>query len=272
MHVDVEEPPPSGSQCEVTGEEVRQLETQDVIQHTQRDVTRPSARAIENDRNSGSLSESLFAEIVEEPPPSGSQCEVTGEEVRQLETQDVIQHTQRDVTTPIARAIENASNSGSLSESLFAEIVSRYLNAFTPSSKNEFEDFLQYLQEIHEVVVLDCHLGSLVLTVECNSLEILDKLWEDYHSGHLDEVVQQCLVSDDILDVLGLTQTEAKVKTFIDEEEYKSCRQHFFSYQGEYHRCTVSLIYNVWFIFTRYRKYLIMKISRNVNFANLAFF
>ena len=207
LHIDFETPPASGSQRGETEMEVRQLETQDLIQHTQRDVTTCSARAIEYAGN--------------------------GMEVRQLETQDVIQHTQRDVTTCRARAIENAGNSGSSAEKLIELIGSRYVNAINPSSKDEFHDLLQYLKEIRKVVVVDSHLGSLVLTVECNSLEILDKLWEDYCSGHLGKVVQKCLVSDDILNILG--PTEVKVTTSINEEEYKACRQHFLNYQGKYH-------------------------------------
>ena len=207
LHIDFETLPSSGSQCGDTEVEVRQLETQDVIQHAQRDVTTCNARAIEKAAN--------------------------GMEVRQLETQDVIQHTQRDVTTCRARAIENAGNSGSSSENLIALIGSRYVNTINPSSRDEFHDLLQYLKEIRKVVVVDCDLGSIVLTVECNSLEILDKLWEDYRSGHLGKVVQKCLVSDDILNILG--PTEVKVTTSINEEEYKACRQHFLNYQGKYH-------------------------------------
>ena len=207
LHIDFETLPESGSQRGETEVELRQLETQDLIQHTQRDVTTCSARAIEY---------------------AGS-----GMEVRQLETQDVIQHTQRDVTTCRARAIENAGNSGSSAEKLIELIGKRYVNTINPSSKDEFHDLLQYLKDIRKVVVVDCHLGSLVLTVECNSLEILDKLWEDYRSGHLGKVVQKCLVSDDILNILGAT--EVKVTTSINEEEYKACRQQFLNYQGKYH-------------------------------------
>lgn len=207
LHIDFETLPGSGSQCGETEVEVRQLETQDLIQRTQRDVTTCSVRAIEYAGN--------------------------GMEVRQLETQDVTQHTQRDVTTCRARAIENPGNSGSSSENLIALIGSRYVNTINPSSRNEFHDLLQYLEDIRKVVVVNCHLGSLVLTVECNSLEILDKLWEDYRSGHLGKVVQKCLVSDDILNILG--PTEVKVTTSINEEEYKACRQHFLNYQGKYH-------------------------------------
>lgn len=204
MNIDFEALPASGSQCGDTEVEVRQLETQDVIQHTQRDVTTCSARAIDFAGN--------------------------GMEVRQLQTQDVIQHTQRDVATCRAGAIENSGNSGSSSENLIALIGSRYVNTINPSSRDEFHDLLQYLKDIRKVVVVDCHLGGLVLTVECNSLEILDQLWEDYCSGHLGKVVQKCLVSDDILNILG--PTEVKVTTSINEEEYKACLQHFLNYQG----------------------------------------
>ena len=62
-------------------------------------------------------------------PASGSQRGETEVEVRQSETQDVIQHTQRDITKCRARAIENAGNSGSSAEKLIELIGSRYVNA-----------------------------------------------------------------------------------------------------------------------------------------------
>ena len=71
--------------------------------------------------------------------------------------------------------------------------------------------------------------GSLLITVTCSSLQILEGLWEDYSSGHLNEVVQQTLVTPDVLEKLGLS--ELKLKTTISEEEYKKCKEYFSSEQ-----------------------------------------
>lgn len=69
--------------------------------------------------------------------------------------------------------------------------------------------------------------GSLLIKVTCSSLEILEGLWEDFSSGHLNEVIEQTLVTSDILEVLGLS--DLKLQTTIKEEEYKKCKEFFFS-------------------------------------------
>lgn len=65
--------------------------------------------------------------------------------------------------------------------------------------------------------------GSLIVMVECGSLEILERLWEDYRTGYLNEVVQKFLVTEEILKAFGLAQV--KLSTTIKEEEYKTCRE-----------------------------------------------
>lgn len=67
--------------------------------------------------------------------------------------------------------------------------------------------------------------GSLMLVVQCRTLEILERLWTDYESGHLNEVAESCLVSEKIrrkFDIESLT-----LKTTIDREDYLACRRSF---------------------------------------------
>ena len=66
-------------------------------------------------------------------------------------------------------------------------------------------------------------MGSLLITVKCRSLQVLEDLWTDYTSGHLNEMVQKCLVTEDILNDLGLS--ELKLGTTIKENDYKACKQ-----------------------------------------------
>ena len=70
--------------------------------------------------------------------------------------------------------------------------------------------------------IIGVSFGSLLITVKCDSLQILERLWEDYSSGHLGEVVQRSLVTEEILTKLSLT--ELKLETTISEEEYKACK------------------------------------------------
>jgi len=80
------------------------------------------------------------------------------------------------------------------------------------------------MEKVRKVILVDAKEGSLIITVKCNSLQILDELWEDYCSGHLNEVAQKFLVTKDILETFGLI--EMKLSTTIVEEEYKACREY----------------------------------------------
>ena len=83
---------------------------------------------------------------------------------------------------------------------------------------------------MRETLYIGNEVGSLIITVECSSLRILDELWEDYCEGNLNEVAQKFLVTEDILTVFGLT--EVKLIVTIAEEEYRACREHFLKRAG----------------------------------------
>ena len=110
------------------------------------------------------------------------------------------------------------------SQQILNSIASKYLDNLNPSTLEDFNGFLLYMKEIRKVIVVDCKHGSLIITVECGSLEILEELWQDYCAGNLGRVVQQCLVTEDILKELGLS--EIKLITTIDEKDYKDCQKY----------------------------------------------
>ena len=105
-------------------------------------------------------------------------------------------------------------------------ISTMYLKSIKPSTSEEFNAFIVYMEKVRQVIVVDKKSGSLKITLECTSLEILDEPWQDYCTGNLGKVVQAFLVTEDILKKLGLT--EVKLTTTIEEEEYSSCREYFF--------------------------------------------
>jgi len=100
-------------------------------------------------------------------------------------------------------------------------IAFNYLQATQPSSRDDFDSFLAYMEKM-QLAIAGVKIGSLLITVKCDSLQILERLWEDYLSGHLGEVVQRCFVTEEIL--TGLSLAELKLKTTISEEEYKACK------------------------------------------------
>ena len=98
------------------------------------------------------------------------------------------------------------------------------------SFKNSFALLIQYLQVKLGVTVQSHSVGSFLVRVTCSSLEILEGLWKDYCSGHLNEVVQETLVTTEVLETLGLS--ELKLKTIIFEEEYNACKEFFMQNSG----------------------------------------
>ena len=103
-------------------------------------------------------------------------------------------------------------------------IADSYVRKMEPSSQEVFNDFMRYMEQVRQVVVTDVKTGSIIITVTCNSLEILDGLWIALCTGTLNKMAQS-LVTKDVLKTFGLT--EMKLITTIVEEDYKACRELF---------------------------------------------
>ena len=108
----------------------------------------------------------------------------------------------------------------------------KYLQTIDPSKPEDMNGFVYYLEKVRNVLIVEAKQGSLIITVECSSLEILDGLWIDYCTGYLDEMAQKYLVTEQILNELGLNAV--KLTTTILEEEYISCRNYFLQLSGEF--------------------------------------
>ena len=101
-------------------------------------------------------------------------------------------------------------------EEVLSTIAFKYLKDVSPKSKEDYNNFLTYMKEM-QFIIKGVATGSLVITVKCVSLQILEELWEHYSSGHLGKVVQNSFVTKEILKELNLA--ELKLKTTIKEEE-----------------------------------------------------
>ena len=111
-----------------------------------------------------------------------------------------------------------------LREKFFLLAGNNYLETTPPRSKEERDEFMDFMQDLR-VLIKGARQGSLVITVQCKSLQILEELWREYLSGHLGEVVQNCFVTETILKELNLA--ELKLKTTMDVEEYNACKLYF---------------------------------------------
>ena len=95
--------------------------------------------------------------------------------------------------------------------------ASKYLQTTDTSN-----GFVKYLDE-RKAEIVDVLAGSLIISVECGSQQLLDELWNDYCSGRVNEMAEKYLVTEEILNELGLT--EVKLKTTIPKEEYSAYRE-----------------------------------------------
>ena len=96
-----------------------------------------------------------------------------------------------------------------------------------------------YLDGVLDVIVREIKEGSLIITVECRTLKILEGLWDDYCSGHLNAVAEESLLTDDIK--IRFQVEFVKLKTTILVEDYVACKRFLTSVSGElFSVCQVS--------------------------------
>ena len=100
------------------------------------------------------------------------------------------------------------------------------------SFKESVDLFLRYLRCKLHLLVRNNEVGSWHITVECSSLQVLEGLWEDYRSGHLNSVAQEKLITPQVLAKLGLT--ELKLETFISEDQYQKGKKLLEASSGDY--------------------------------------
>ena len=111
-------------------------------------------------------------------------------------------------------------------------IARKYFQTVNTTKPEELNGFLQYLTNVRKVLVLDPQQGSLILTALCSSLKILDTLWYDYCTGHLNDMAQKYLLTEHVLKEFDLT--ELKLTTTIQGEEYIAARKFFMQGSGKH--------------------------------------
>ena len=83
------------------------------------------------------------------------------------------------------------------------------------------EAFIEYLISAYGVVLIAVGRGSVVIILECISLESLARVWNDYVSGRLDQVAEGYLVPDKMKKELNV-ETNC-LRTTIRKENYLNC-------------------------------------------------
>lgn len=96
------------------------------------------------------------------------------------------------------------------------------------------------LRRLHAYLVGELHLmnvnyktGSIKITVKCRTLKILEGLWDDYCSGHLNAVAEECLVTEKVKDELSMETI--KLATTLLEEDYLACKLSLMEISGTFY-------------------------------------
>ena len=88
-----------------------------------------------------------------------------------------------------------------------------------------------YLKGALDLIVRQAIEGSLLITVECRTLDILERLWEDYCSGHLNAVAEERLLTEDIKKRFDVESV--KLETTILEKDYLACKMFLMDISSE---------------------------------------
>ena len=107
-------------------------------------------------------------------------------------------------------------------------IYQKFHDVSTPDS---IRAFTKFLEEVLNVAIRMVESGSLVITVQCPTLESLESLWNDYQSGYLNDIAETFLVTDELKRKLGMQNI--RLKTSIEEENYLICKNAFMEISGE---------------------------------------
>ena len=93
---------------------------------------------------------------------------------------------------------------------------------FDLSSLEGLKDFYAYLVGHLQLMDVNFDKGSIKITVKCRTHEILEGLWDDYCSGHLNAVAEECLITEKVKDELDMETIT--LTTTILEEDYLACK------------------------------------------------
>ena len=99
------------------------------------------------------------------------------------------------------------------------------------STASGLSDFVKYVEDTYNLSLTSVGMGSLVIKGQCPDLQSLESLWNDYCCGVLNEAAERFLVTDDMNKEINLVTI--RLKTFIEEESYFTCKKALMEKSGE---------------------------------------
>ena len=103
---------------------------------------------------------------------------------------------------------------------------------FDLSSYEGIDDYCVYLRGHLSLLDVRFQASSIKIAVKCSTLAILESLWDDYYSGHLNAVAEKCLITAKVKDELGMETIQ--LTTTILEEDYLKCKSSLMANLGKF--------------------------------------
>ncbi|XP_015762495.1 PREDICTED: uncharacterized protein LOC107341564 [Acropora digitifera] len=111
-------------------------------------------------------------------------------------------------------------------EEILTKEVENYLKFHDHSGDKlgrAMKSFTDHLIDVYCVHLVTVGAGSVFIVLDCPTLDSLENLWSDYLAGHLDEVAERCLITDETKKKLNLETI--CLKATIEKENYLNCRK-----------------------------------------------
>ena len=112
-------------------------------------------------------------------------------------------------------------------EEIVHDFLSRHIQVYIKHRKvttpGGVSALIEHIHKAYDLALESAGVGSLELKFRCPTLESLEHLWSDYQSGHLNEIAEKYLVTNDIKKKLNLETV--RLKTTIEDESYRNCRK-----------------------------------------------
>lgn len=116
-------------------------------------------------------------------------------------------------------------------EDIMNGFAKKALDSFPLTSERALNNYYSHLRGALGLQLYEKKQGSLHLRVHCRSLAILERMWNEYCSGHLNTVAEECLGTDEVKKEAGVDTI--RLKTTILEEDYMKCRKFLTEISGK---------------------------------------
>ncbi|XP_015757180.1 PREDICTED: uncharacterized protein LOC107336623 isoform X2 [Acropora digitifera] len=120
-------------------------------------------------------------------------------------------------------------------EKILTQVVETYVECNKLSQGNLKEDlksFTDHIENVYWVNLVTVGEGSVIIILDCPTLDSLEHLWNDYLAGHLYNLAERYLVTSEMKKKFDLETVS--LKTTILEEDYLNCKEALMELRSTY--------------------------------------